>query len=565
MSDTVWPPTFRLDGRRILELLTGDRFYSSKDAALREAVLNALDACGRRGFSEDDFRPDIKVEFDKASNILRVSDNGDGMGKEELSDLFAKIGTSASTLAEKTEKEGYHAIGEFGIGVVSYFLVCDRFQVHTKTRSGEAIGVEFDKQMFDPETPATEVAVERTSPGTTVSFFVRNDQLMKLLMDKFPYWIREVDGLVARKTSSGAVLEQGGLGSHVEPTEIEKPEWLDRATIGPPTDLSAWTAWDGQAHVNVLYRGVFVQRVDVPGLWGIEGGLHVDPKRFKPRLNRESFIEEEFIQEITRLLQTVHPLVLSKALEIVRGRLASEEAKEFGISRWVTLWLAVPRSAAYTDAIAEWDTTFWEQPAFRLLDESPDQVSLAQISARGFKTLHIAPRNYQNSPVLSSAVRVLVAKGLPVVQGIARDNGYLASAPIGQNLATDSLLNHFRGRLPELRQIDQAFSETMLAEEETLVEVFSGEPKVRLMKLGAGSAPLVRARGEVWVNVESPSGKALVRELCDRNEGYVGLLVACQMHAPSQLGELATVLQKSQESMQLLGPVKRRLLRKLCE
>lgn len=41
MAPMEWPPRFSLDGKRILDLLTGDRFYSATDAALREAALNA--------------------------------------------------------------------------------------------------------------------------------------------------------------------------------------------------------------------------------------------------------------------------------------------------------------------------------------------------------------------------------------------------------------------------------------------------------------------------------------------------------------------------------------------
>jgi HSP90 family molecular chaperone len=59
-----WPPLLTVDTARVLALLTGDRFYSSKDAALREAVLNAIDACARRSAAEPAAIPAITVEFD---------------------------------------------------------------------------------------------------------------------------------------------------------------------------------------------------------------------------------------------------------------------------------------------------------------------------------------------------------------------------------------------------------------------------------------------------------------------------------------------------------------------
>ena len=47
-SSDRWPPEFRLDRTSILNLLTGKSFYSDPSAALREAILNAIDAVFRR-------------------------------------------------------------------------------------------------------------------------------------------------------------------------------------------------------------------------------------------------------------------------------------------------------------------------------------------------------------------------------------------------------------------------------------------------------------------------------------------------------------------------------------
>jgi len=42
-----WPPRLTVDIEPVRRLFTGDHVYSSADAALREAVLNAIDAIGR--------------------------------------------------------------------------------------------------------------------------------------------------------------------------------------------------------------------------------------------------------------------------------------------------------------------------------------------------------------------------------------------------------------------------------------------------------------------------------------------------------------------------------------
>lgn len=79
MSDEKWPPSFTLDQERILNLLTGDRFYSNPSAALREAVLNAIDAVHRRQKTVVDLTPHITVTFNRDDLTVIVGDNGIGM------------------------------------------------------------------------------------------------------------------------------------------------------------------------------------------------------------------------------------------------------------------------------------------------------------------------------------------------------------------------------------------------------------------------------------------------------------------------------------------------------
>ena len=113
----MWPPKFTLDQEKILNLLTGDRFYSNPSAALREAILNAIDAVHRRRQVNSDFTPEILAIFNRDTMTLTVADNGVGMSQIEVDSLFAKVGASAAT--EETQKE---SVGEFGIGVISYFM-----------------------------------------------------------------------------------------------------------------------------------------------------------------------------------------------------------------------------------------------------------------------------------------------------------------------------------------------------------------------------------------------------------------------------------------------------------
>lgn len=564
MDVNDWPPKFTLDARRVLDLFTGDRFYSSADAAIREVILNAIDACGRRRIDESKISQDITVTFDDQEDTVTVSDNGIGMNEEELADLFLRVGASASNVAQQSHEKQFKAIGEFGIGVVSYFLVCDRYQLHTLKTGAKPIALEFSHTMLDAKTPAREISPSRDSIGTTVIFFIKDGSIFQQLLKKFSHWVRAVEGLSARAVPGDTEIKQGGLTREVRVVKVETPDWIENAQLGPPSVFDVWEHLDGKGHVDVLYRGVFVQRVDVNNLWGIEGSIHVDPKHFKPKLNREGFVGEKLEEEVTRFLQTIHPAILRSAIGCVREVLTGEDVRDWTILRWATLWLSVPRSGAYAEVAKAWDEEFRHRKAFRLL-EAPDmdrEVSVVELQALTGKTIYIAPPRLQQAGMLvQQAVRVLRARGDPVVQGIQREGGYLTYAQSAWQSTSDLLIQRFRDSLPTLVPVDSVAQQVL--SEEAIDEIFDEPPKVRIVQLGQQGAPLVRVSDDIWINIESAQGKRIIQEICDRNEGHLGLWIACLKHAPGFANEVATSLKTKPESTAHLGIVRRQQLRDL--
>ena len=176
MPDEPWPPSFTLDQERVLNLLTGDRFYSNPSAALREAVLNAIDAVQRRRSVALDPPPDITVTFDRRNLTIDVADNGTGMNRGDISALFTKVGASAAT-AEAKKK----SVGEFGIGVISYFMAGDAFDLQTNNGSSGPIGLSFSRNMLAGE-GAAEITATRQSRGTIVTLRARDAATFELLL-----------------------------------------------------------------------------------------------------------------------------------------------------------------------------------------------------------------------------------------------------------------------------------------------------------------------------------------------------------------------------------------------
>jgi len=110
MSEEKWPPSFTLDQEEILNLLTGDRFYSNPSAALREAVLNAIDAVHRSRKMTGGLSAHITATFNRDDLTVTVADNGIGMSQADVSALFTKVGASADT-AEAKKDQLFHGWG----------------------------------------------------------------------------------------------------------------------------------------------------------------------------------------------------------------------------------------------------------------------------------------------------------------------------------------------------------------------------------------------------------------------------------------------------------------------
>lgn len=562
MTGFDWPPTLTLDHARVLHLFTGENFYSESDAALREAVLNAIDAVTRRQASETGVNTDIKVIFAESEQRIRVSDNGDGMDQEAVATLFARVGASASRFVARKEGGRASAVGEFGIGALSYFLVSDEYLVESVKQGGEPVGLKLSAKMLDGTSTAESIPCSRTEIGTTLTLIIKNPETFARLRERFAYWFRSVEGLEA-VSESGAAVQQGGLTKAIRQVSgLELPEWIERAEIGPPQDLSLLSAFDGKGRVDVLYRGVFVERLEVDRLWGIEGAVHVDPKHFRPKLNREGFVGQHLRAELEPVLRGYHPPALKELVLGIRELLRDKQ--QWSEFRAISLWLAVPRSPEYKEAASLWDSEFRTYKAFRLLNgDEENEASIDDLVALKAPTLYVAPDRIEPNTLIAQAIRVLRAQGHYVLQGVRRDDGFMSAASF-HALSSTWLLSIFNSELPPRVDVQSVADDTL--SKESLADIYRTFVPVRVIKLGRDGAPFVAVKGEVWINIESESGKLIVGEVCARNQGHLGLWTACMLHAPdnaNNLNSVASLLRRAAGKAEHLGLVRRQYLRSL--
>ncbi len=137
---------FKTEVKQFMNLIINS-LYSNKEIFLRELISNASDALDRLSFktqtepeilgSDTEFK--IKIIPDKENKTLTVSDNGIGMGHDDIVEnigTIARSGTAAFLEAlEKSKKQETLApelIGQFGVGFYSSFIVADTVTVITR-------------------------------------------------------------------------------------------------------------------------------------------------------------------------------------------------------------------------------------------------------------------------------------------------------------------------------------------------------------------------------------------------------------------------------------------------
>lgn len=132
---------FKAESKRLLDMMINS-IYSQREIFLRELISNSSDAIDKiyyKALTDDNLNFDkdsyyIKVAVDKENRILKISDTGIGMTKEELENNLGVIAKSGS-LAFKDEnelKDGHDIIGQFGVGFYSAFMVADVVTVISK-------------------------------------------------------------------------------------------------------------------------------------------------------------------------------------------------------------------------------------------------------------------------------------------------------------------------------------------------------------------------------------------------------------------------------------------------
>lgn len=194
--------SFRVDLRGMISLL-GKHLYSTPDVFLRELLQNGVDAITARADGGTiDPSWSIRITSSRApGELFRCTDDGIGMTLTQAQEVLSTVGKSSKRNDYDLPVRGY--LGQFGIGLLSCFMLADKVTVRTRAANSAAVEwVGYSSGVFT----ATEIA-DDLPIGTTVEFVPHPDE--------------------ARLTTAGSLRELSTYYGQYLPVRIE----VDSASI----------------------------------------------------------------------------------------------------------------------------------------------------------------------------------------------------------------------------------------------------------------------------------------------------------------------------------------------
>jgi molecular chaperone HtpG len=272
--------TFRVDLRGVVDLLS-HHLYATPRVYVRELLQNAVDAITARRLG--DARAPGEIRFEPAERTgdgtLRVHDTGVGLTETQVHELLATIGRSS-----KRDDLGFarhEFLGQFGIGLLSCFMVADEIRV--LTRHGDQPTVAWTGHSdgrYLVELPGE----QRAEPGTTVTLVPRRGE---------EHWLTEA-----------TVRELAGLyGSMLpiavrvgdEPVTTGVPPWEKDPAESPAARRARLTAYAQEAFGFVPFEMIELTAPEA----GVRGVAFVLPAPANPavRVAHRVYLKQMLLSE----------------------------------------------------------------------------------------------------------------------------------------------------------------------------------------------------------------------------------------------------------------------------
>ncbi len=225
---------FQINLGGIIDLLS-NHIYSSPQIYVRELLQNGVDALRARRHVEPEHRGAIRIKVlgatERGLPALVFEDDGIGLDEEEVHRFLATIGQTSKRGNLPDERTDY--IGQFGIGLLSCFVVSDEIVVVTRSAKAESPTIEW-RGRADGTYSIRTLDGQLEEPGTRVHLHCRagSEQYSK------PEAVRRM----ARHYGSllpDPIMLAATEGAPLLPVNEERPPWL-RTLTDPQEERRAY-------------------------------------------------------------------------------------------------------------------------------------------------------------------------------------------------------------------------------------------------------------------------------------------------------------------------------------
>ena len=135
------PKQFTVDARTIIHL--GRESIKDHTTALLELVKNSYDA--------DANVVEIEIYKKTTLDIIRISDDGDGMTEEDIDEKWLRIGFSHKRSSKESSSKQRRKTGEKGIGRLSADRLGEMLEIKTNSANSESYGLVVNWELFNQD------------------------------------------------------------------------------------------------------------------------------------------------------------------------------------------------------------------------------------------------------------------------------------------------------------------------------------------------------------------------------------------------------------------------------
>src|SRR5699024_6939114 len=129
---------FQVDLSGVIDLLSR-HIYSSPRVYLRELIQNGIDAISAAHDTTPITNPQITITPARHGEPFLFHDNGIGLTATEAAELLATVGRSSKRDPELGFRRDNY-LGQFGIGLLSCFMVTDNIRIISRSRRDATAG-----------------------------------------------------------------------------------------------------------------------------------------------------------------------------------------------------------------------------------------------------------------------------------------------------------------------------------------------------------------------------------------------------------------------------------------